>query len=217
MLYHTGRIHRMGRVDTGNTQLDWMVQERERGITITSAATTCTWNGHQINLIDTPGHVDFSAEVVRSMRVIDGAVIALCGVGGVESQTGTVWMHADREQLPRLIYVNKLDRVGADFDQVLVQIRAELTQRIAVLQLPIGGEQDFKGVVDLIERRALVWRDGVGESVVEPVPAAMESQIEAARGELLEALWRVSPFPSRASWWRLGRSTTEKRKGYPAL
>ena len=188
LLYHTGRIHRIGRVDQGNTQLDWMLQERERGITITSAATTCDWRGHRINLIDTPGHVDFSAEVVRSMRIIDGAVIAVCGVGGVESQTGTVWMHAERERLPRLIFVNKLDRPGADFANVLERIRTRLTRRAVPLQIPIGSEGDFTGLVDLLERRALIWRDGADRPTVEPVPPHMEDQVTAARDALLEAI-----------------------------
>ena len=188
MLYHTGRIHRVGRVDEGNTQLDWMAQERERGITITSAATTCGWRGHRINLIDTPGHVDFSAEVVRSMRIIDGAVIVVCGVGGVEAQTGTVWMHADGVGLPRVLFVNKLDRPGVDFGQVLEQIRDQLTPRAVALQLPIGSEKDFCGMVDLVNLRALVWREGVDSPLVEPVPISMEGRVDAARGVLLEAI-----------------------------
>jgi len=188
LLYHTGRIHRIGRVDQGNTQLDWMVQERERGITITSAATTCDWHGHRINLIDTPGHVDFSAEVVRSMRIIDGAVIAICGVGGVEPQTGTVWMHAERERLPRLVFVNKLDRPGADFANVLDRIRTRLTRRAVPLQIPIGSGSDFTGLIDLLERRALIWRDGMDGPTVEPVPPRLESRVTAARDELLEGI-----------------------------
>ena len=188
MLYHAGRIHRPGRVDQGNTQLDWMVQERERGITITSAATTCDWRGHRINLIDTPGHVDFSAEVVRSLRVIDGAVMVLCGVGGVEAQTETVWMHADREALPRLVFVNKLDRAGANFERVLDEIRTKLAPGAVALHLPIGSESDFAGAIDLIEERALIWRDGAEDPAVEPPPAPLQPQIAADRTALLEAL-----------------------------
>jgi elongation factor G len=127
ILYYTGRIHRPGSVDNGDTQLDWMEQERQRGITITAAATTCTWHGTGLHLIDTPGHIDFTAEVMRSIRVIDGAVIVLCGVGGVETQTETVWRHADRENLPRLIFVNKMDRETADFTRVVADVRLRLT------------------------------------------------------------------------------------------
>src|SRR5512135_592761 len=138
ILYYTGRIHRPGSVDDGDTQLDWMEQERARGITITAAATTCHWHNCQINLIDTPGHIDFSAEVVRSIRVIDGAVIVLCGVGGVETQTETVWAHADRQNLPRLLFVNKLDRPAADFERAVADVRARLAPHAVALQMPIG-------------------------------------------------------------------------------
>jgi len=138
ILYYTGRIHRVGSVDDGSTQLDWMEQERARGITITAAATTCTWRGHRINLIDTPGHIDFTAEVVRSIRIIDGVVIVLCGVGGVETQTETVWGHADRQNLPRVIFVNKLDRMGADLQRVLGEVHERLTPSAVPVQLPIG-------------------------------------------------------------------------------
>jgi len=163
ILYYTGRIHRVGSVDEGSTQLDWMEQERARGITITAAATTCHWRSHRINLIDTPGHIDFTAEVVRSIRIIDGAVIVLCGVGGVETQTETVWMHADRRNLPRIIFVNKLDRPSADFTRVLNDVRERLTPHAVPLQLPVGDGDTFTGVVDLIERQALVWHDGADD------------------------------------------------------
>ena len=186
ILYHTGRIHRAGSVDDGNTQLDWMEQERERGITITSAATACHWRGHRINLIDTPGHIDFTAEVVRSIRVIDGAVVLLCGVGGVEPQTEAVWTHADREGLPRILFVNKLDRAGADLDRVLAEIRERLTPRAVLLQLPIGSEGSFTGVVDLIGDRALTWHDGDESLAVGPVPAAMQDRVAVAREALLD-------------------------------
>ena len=131
ILYYTGRIHRVGSIDDGTTQLDWMEQERARGITITAAATTCYWRDHCINLIDTPGHIDFSAEVVRSIRAIDGAVIVLCGVGGVETQTETVWRHADRQNLPRLIFVNKLDRHGSNLKRVMDDVHKRLTPKWA--------------------------------------------------------------------------------------
>jgi elongation factor G len=188
LLYHTGRIHRMGRVDQGNTQLDWMEQERQRGITITSAATTFAWKAHRINLIDTPGHVDFSAEVVRSMRVIDGAVIVLCGVGGVEPQTETAWRYADQEGLPRLVFVNKLDREGAAFAPVMAEIQARLTASAVALQIPLGSERGFAGVVDLLERRALIWSAGAPEPAVEAVPPRLDAQVAAARETLVEAI-----------------------------
>ncbi|MCP4540578.1 MAG: GTP-binding protein, partial [Chloroflexi bacterium] len=180
ILYYTGRIHRVGSIDDGTAQLDWMEQERARGITITAAATTCYWRDHRINLIDTPGHIDFSAEVVRSIRVIDGAVIVLCGVGGVETQTETVWMHADRENLPRVIFVNKLDRPAADFDRVLADVRERLTPKAVPLQLPIDNGSTFTGVVDLLGQRALVWQDG-DEPVVEAIPPNVQEQAAAAR------------------------------------
>jgi elongation factor G len=188
ILYYTGRIHRQGDIDDGNTQLDWMEQERERGITITSAATACHWQGHRINLIDTPGHVDFTAEVVRSIRVIDSAVVVLCAVGGVEPQTEAVWMHANRENLSRVIFINKLDRMGADFERVLGDVRERLTPHAVPLQLPMGLEGDFDGVVDLIGQRALVWRDGADDFVVEPIPSAMQAQAADAREALLDTI-----------------------------
>ncbi len=200
ILYYAGRIHRVGSIDEGTTQLDWMEQERERGITITAAATACHWQGHRINLIDTPGHIDFTAEVVRSIRVIDGAVILLCGVGGVEPQTEAVWRHADRENLPRIIFVNKLDRLGADFERVLGEVHEQLTPHVVPLQLPIGHEGAFNGIVDLIGQRALIWRDGqeaggrkqeaasADDPVVEPIPPSMQAQVASARASLLDAI-----------------------------
>jgi elongation factor G len=188
ILYHTGRVHRLGNIDEGTTQLDWMEQERERGITIMSAATACHWRGHRINLIDTPGHIDFTAEVVRSIRVIDGAVIVLCGVGGVEPQTETVWMHADREHLPRIIFVNKLDRLGANFERVMGEIHERLTPRAIPLQLPIGREGGFTGVVDLLEQQALVWRAGSDDPATGPIPAEMQDQVVTAREALVDAI-----------------------------
>ena len=188
ILYDTGRIHRIGSVDDGNTQLDWMEQERSRGITITAAATTCTWKDHPIHLIDTPGHIDFTAEVIRSVRVIDGGVIVMCGVGGVETQTETVWRHADHQNLARIIFVNKLDRSGAVFTRVLDEIQKKLTKRAVPLQLPVGSEGTFTGVVDLLTRRALIWEAGVEEPAAAPVPAGMEAQVEAARNRLLDTI-----------------------------
>jgi elongation factor G len=188
ILYYTGRIHRVGSVDDGSTQLDWMEQERERGITITSAATACHWQDHRINLIDTPGHIDFTAEVVRSIRVIDGAVVILCGVGGVEPQTESVWMHADRENLPRILFINKLDRLGASFERVMGEVHEQLTPQAVPVQLPVGQEGEFTGVVDLLEERALVWRDGSDEPLVERVPDGMKDAVAAARETLVDAI-----------------------------
>jgi elongation factor G len=187
ILYYTGRIHRQGDINEGDTQLDWMDQERERGITIMSAATACHWRDHRINLIDTPGHIDFTAEVVRSIRVIDGAVMVLCAVGGVEPQTESVWMHANRGDLARIIFVNKLDRVGADFNRVFEEIRERLTPNAVPLQLPIGLEGDFVGVVDLLNRQALVWRDG-DEPRTEAIPVEMQEQVATVREKVLDAI-----------------------------
>jgi elongation factor G len=188
ILYFTGRVHRTGSVDEGSTQLDWMEQERERGITITSAATACHWHGHRINLIDTPGHIDFTAEVVRSIRVIDGAVVVLCGVSGVEPQTEAVWMHANREDLPRILFVNKLDRLGSDFQRVLGEIHERLTPNAVPVQLPIGHEGEFNGVVDLFSQQAWIWRDGADDPTLEPIPSSMQDQVTGARQALFDAI-----------------------------
>src|SRR5262252_9061232 len=139
--------------------MDWMVQEQERGITITSAATTCFWREHRVNIIDTPGHVDFTIEVERSLRVLDGAVAVFCGVGGVEPQSETVWRQADRYRVPRLAFVNKMDRVGADFDRAVRQIRERLNANPVVLQLPLGAEDAFRGIIDVVTMKAVVWED----------------------------------------------------------
>ena len=187
ILYHTGRIHRAGNIDDGSTQLDWMDQERERGITIMSAASACHWRDHRINLIDTPGHIDFTAEVVRSIRVIDGAVTILCGVGGVEPQTEAVWGHADHEQLPRLIFINKLDRTGADFERVVAEVHQRLTASAVPIQLPIGLEASFRGAVDLLTQRAYTWTDG--QDLVEAdVPAEMMDEVTVAREALIDRI-----------------------------
>ena len=188
LLYYTGRIHRTGSVDGGDTQLDWMEQERARGITITAAATAFHWQDHRINLIDTPGHIDFTAEVVRSIRVIDGAVVLLCGVGGVEPQTESVWGHADRENLPRVVFINKLDRTGSDFARVLDEVRTRLSPNAVPLQLPIGSEDGFEGVVDLCNMRALTWRDGADDPTIEPIPPSMADAAASARESLLDSI-----------------------------
>jgi elongation factor G len=188
ILYLTGRIHRAGSVDDGNTQLDWMEQERERGITITAAATSCAWRGSQLHLIDTPGHIDFTAEVMRSIRVIDGAVVVMCGVGGVETQTETVWRQAEQQRLPRIIFINKLDRETADFDQAVASARKRLTPHAAPLQIPVGFGETLRGVVDLLEQKALLWQPGEDEPREAAIPPELVESASHMRGELLDAI-----------------------------
>ena len=191
ILFYTGITYKIGEVHEGGATMDWMEQEQERGITITSAATTCWWKDHQINIIDTPGHVDFTVEVERSLRVLDGAVAVFDGVAGVEPQSETVWRQADKYGVPRMCFVNKLDRTGASFDFCVKTIRERLGATPLVLQLPIGAESDFIGVVDLVAMRALVWRGetAIGEDYeVEEIPADMLEKANAARDSLLETL-----------------------------
>jgi len=187
ILFYTGRLHRMGEVHDGAATMDWMVQEKERGITITSAATTCDWKGFRINIIDTPGHVDFTVEVERSLRVLDGAVVIFCAKGGVQPQSETVWRQADKYHVPRIAYVNKMDTVGADFPNVLEQMRTKLGARPLAVQLPIGVEESFRGVVDLITGQAIYWTDELGteEELTDP-PAEMAEQVRLWRERLLE-------------------------------
>jgi len=191
ILFYTGISYKIGEVHEGAATMDWMEQEQERGITITSAATTCMWKNHLINIIDTPGHVDFTVEVERSLRVLDGAVAVFDGVAGVEPQSETVWRQADRYSVPRICFVNKLDRTGASFDKCVGMIKDRLNAVALVLQLPIGNESDFIGVVDLIEMKALVWRGETkkGEDyAVEEIPADMVDASKAARAAMLETL-----------------------------
>jgi len=159
ILFYTGITHRLGEVHEGTATMDYMEQEQERGITITSAATTCTWRDVRINIIDTPGHVDFTAEVERSLRVLDGAVALFDSVSGVQPQTETVWRQGDKYKVPRICFVNKMDKNGADFEHVLETIRKRLGARPVALQIPVGAEANFKGVVDLIEMKAILWHD----------------------------------------------------------
>ena len=189
ILFYTGVTYKMGEVHDGAATMDWMEQEQERGITITSAATTCFWKEHRINIIDTPGHVDFTVEVERSLRVLDGAVAVFDAVAGVEPQSETVWRQADKYRVPRIAFVNKMDRVGADFDRCLDMIRDRLGARPVAVQLPVGVEDGFVGVVDLIDQQAMRWKDdGLGaEFEVVAVPDAMQPAVEAARERLLEA------------------------------
>jgi elongation factor G len=188
ILYYTGKSYRMGEVDNGTAAMDWMEQEQERGITITSAATTCFWKGARVNIIDTPGHVDFTIEVERSLRVLDGAVALFDGVAGVEPQTETVWRQADKYGVPRICFVNKMDRVGADFGRTVGMIADRLGTRPLVVQLPIGVETGFVGLVDLVRNTAIVWKDdGLGAHFADaPIPAEMEEAAAAARKAMIE-------------------------------
>ncbi|HOM83645.1 MAG TPA: elongation factor G, partial [Armatimonadota bacterium] len=189
ILFYTGRVHRIGEVDEGAATMDWMVQEQERGITITSAATTCHWRDHRINIIDTPGHVDFTVEVERSLRVLDGVVAVFCAVGGVQPQSETVWRQANRYNVPRIAFVNKMDRTGADFFNVVERMRERLGANAVPVQIPIGAEGDFRGVVDLIEMRAIVYLDELGtESEQTEVPDALRPLAEEWRQKMIEAI-----------------------------
>ena len=190
ILYYTGITYKMGEVDEGTAVMDWMAQEQERGITITSAATTCSWKSHRINIIDTPGHVDFTAEVERSLRVLDGGVVILCGVGGVEPQSETVWRQADRYRVPRIVFINKMDRVGADPERAADEIRSKLGARPLPVQVPMGREESFRGVIDIVERKAYDWgTDLIGSDfVVREVEPEDRDEIEAKRNALIETL-----------------------------
>jgi len=191
ILYYTGVSHKIGEVHEGAATMDWMEQEKERGITITSAATTCFWKDHQINIIDTPGHVDFTIEVERSMRVLDGAVAVFCAVGGVQPQSETVWRQANKYRVPRIAFVNKMDRIGADFYNVEKQIRERLKANPVPIQIPIGAEDNFKGVVDLVKMKALVWDDeaALGSKYEEQeIPAELVEKAEEYREKMIESV-----------------------------
>ena len=189
ILFYTGVNYKMGEVHDGAATMDWMEQEQERGITITSAATTCSWKDHRINIIDTPGHVDFTAEVERSLRVLDGAIAVFCAVGGVEPQSETVWRQADRYGVPRIAFVNKMDRTGADFGRVVKMMESRLGARAVPIQIPIGAEEGFEGVLDLLEERALYWDDEtLGADMREDsVPDHLAEELSAAREQVVEA------------------------------
>ena len=189
VLYYSGRVHRVGEVHDGTATMDYMVQERERGITITSAATACDWHGYRVNIIDTPGHVDFTAEVERSLRVLDGAVAVFCAVAGVQPQSETVWRQADRYHVPRICFVNKMDRVGADFYRAVQSIRDRLGAVAVPVQIPIGSEDVFSGVIDLVRMRAISWSsDAVdNEQIISEIPTEYREEAEQARHDLIEA------------------------------
>jgi elongation factor G len=191
ILFYTGVSHKIGEVHEGAATMDWMEQEKERGITITSAATTCFWRNHQINIIDTPGHVDFTIEVERSMRVLDGAVAVFCAVGGVQPQSETVWRQANKYRVPRMVFVNKMDRTGADFFEVERQIKERLQANAVPIQIPIGAEENFKGVIDLVKMKALVWEDeaAMGSAYEEQdIPAELQEKADEYREKLIEAV-----------------------------
>ncbi|MEL7569274.1 MAG: elongation factor G [Eubacteriaceae bacterium] len=189
ILYYSGKIHRIGEVHEGAAQMDWMEQEQERGITITSAATTCYWNGYRVNIIDTPGHVDFTVEVERSLRVLDGAVAVFCAKGGVEPQSETVWRQADKYGVPRMAYVNKMDIIGADFYNVVSGIEKRLGAVAVPIQLPYGSEDSFKGIVDLVEMNAKMYYDDDGKNIsVEEIPADIKDKADEYRNKLLESV-----------------------------
>jgi elongation factor G len=189
ILFYTGRVHKIGEVHDGAATMDWMVQEQERGITITSAATTCRWRDCEINIIDTPGHVDFTMEVERSLRVLDGAVAVFCSVGGVEPQSETVWRQADKYGVPRIAYINKMDRVGADYKRVIQMIRDRLGANPVALQLPIGGEDKFRGIIDLVRNKAILYKDDLGTPGEEAeIPADLAEEAAALRNRLIETV-----------------------------
>jgi elongation factor G len=190
ILYYTGITYKIGEVDEGTAVMDWMAQEQERGITITSAATTCYWNNHRINIIDTPGHVDFTAEVERSLRVLDGAVVLLCGVGGVEPQSETVWRQADKYRVPRIVFINKMDRIGVDPERAVDQIRSRLHAQPLPIQIPLGREESFRGVVDLVSMKEVDWgTDLIGASfAVRDVAPEREAEVRLKRTEMVERL-----------------------------
>ncbi len=189
ILYYTGRVHKIGEVHDGTATMDWMAQEQERGITITSAATTCLWRDCVINIIDTPGHVDFTVEVERSLRVLDGAVAVFCSVGGVEPQSETVWRQADKYGVPRIAYINKMDRVGADFYEDVKMIRERLGSNPVAIQMPIGMEDSFTGVIDLVRQRAIIYNDDLGANIQETdIPPELAEEAKSMRNRLIEAV-----------------------------
>src|SRR5574341_1435426 len=190
ILFYTGQTHRMGEVDEGAATMDWMEQERERGITITSAATTCFWRRNQINIIDTPGHVDFTAEVERSLRVLDGAVALFCSVGGVEPQSETVWRQADKYQVPRIAFVNKMDRVGADFENVVQMMRDRLGARPVPIHIPMIAGEQYQGVIDLVEMKAISYHEESQGTTfdIREIPRDLAARANEARHRLLESI-----------------------------
>src|SRR4028118_113452 len=189
ILYYNGRIYKLGEVHEGSATMDYMPQERERGITITAAATTCSWNDHRINIIDTPGHVDFTVEVERSLRVLDGGVVVFDAVAGVEPQSETVWRQADKYEVPRICFVNKMDRMGANFDRTVQMIIDRLGAKPVPIHLPIGAEDQFRGIIDLMQNNAVIYKDDLGkdQEIVE-VPAELADKAAAMRAQMGAAI-----------------------------
>ena len=189
ILFYTGKTHKIGEVHEGAATMDWMEQEQERGITITSAATTCYWKNTRINIIDTPGHVDFTVEVERSLRVLDGSVTVFCAKGGVEPQSETVWRQADKYHVPRMAYVNKMDIMGANFYHVVEMMHDRLKANAVPIQLPIGAEDSFRGIIDLINMEADIYYDDLGKDMrVEPIPEDMREKAEEYHSALIESV-----------------------------
>ncbi|NEP53233.1 MAG: GTP-binding protein, partial [Moorea sp. SIO3C2] len=189
ILFYSGIVHKIGEVHEGTAVTDWMDQERERGITITAAAISTNWREHRINIIDTPGHVDFTIEVERSMRVLDGVIAVFCSVGGVQPQSETVWRQADRYQVPRIAFVNKMDRTGANFFKVYEQVRDRLRSNAVPIQIPIGSEKDFRGIVDLVRMRAKIYTNDLGTDIEDTeIPEEVKEQAEEYRAKLLESV-----------------------------
>jgi elongation factor G len=229
ILYYTGVTHRIGEVDEGSATMDWMEQEKERGITITSAATTCFWKDHRINIIDTPGHVDFTIEVERSLRVLDGAVAVFCSVGGVEPQSETVWRQADKYQIPRIAFVNKMDRMGADFEGCLKMMADRLNITPLPLQIPIGKEEDFRGMIDLVTMKAVLYDPhsmgdhfeilDIPEDYLKEASRRRETLIErlAERDDFLMEKFIDGQEISEAELKRAVREVTLRLKGTPVL
>ena len=192
ILYYTGVIHRMGDIDEGTTTMDWMPQEQERGITITAASTACMWRDYRINIIDTPGHVDFTVEVERSLKVLDGTVVVLCATSGVQPQTETVWRQADRYKVPRIAFINKMDRLGADFDHVLVQMYERLGAHAAAVQIPMGSSDTFSGIIDLIEEKLIAYSDPQGLNFeLKEIPPDWQEKAKKYRHTLIERLAEI--------------------------
>src|SRR6202790_3979147 len=189
ILYYTGRTHKLGEVHEGTATMDWMEQEQERGITITSAATTCEWKNHRVNIIDTPGHVDFTVEVERSLRVLDGAVAVFDSVAGVQPQSETVWRQADKYSVPRIAFINKMDRTGANFFAAVASMRDRLGANAVPVQLPIGQEEHFAGVIDLVEMKAIVYKDDLGQEFdVTEIPSELAEQAHEYHHQLIDSL-----------------------------
>src|SRR3954453_11114289 len=189
VLYYTGKSYKIGEVHEGTATMDYMPQERERGITITAAATTAEWKGYRVNIIDTPGHVDFTAEVERSLRVLDGGVVVFDAVAGVEPQSETVWRQADKYHVPRICFVNKMDRMGANFDRTVQMIKDRLGARPVLTQLPIGSEDNFQGIIDLLNNQAVFYMDDLGKDQrVADVPEEMRARVEQARADMIESI-----------------------------